>query len=354
MTEQRPAAVRSGTEPDAPVAINARAAVRREIGGVERVARELVAQLPQISPGRYRVVAPRPALAHGAGHAWEQLALPVLARRSDIVLSPANLAPYAGARNVVLIHDVAPFVGDWYSSLYARWHRLLVPRVARRAERVVTDSTAVRDQLVERLGVHPDQIWVVALGVGGHFGADADPAPAAARYGLDRPYVLAVGTDVPRKNFDLLDRVAPALGREGIEVVIAGSTRPYMPRGDYGVRSLGYVDDALLPGLYAGARALAMPSLYEGFGLPCLEAMACATPVVASSAPALPETCGNAALLVDPHDADAFARALLEASGPTTTRARLIDAGVQRAARHSWRDSAEQLDGHIGRLLGTA
>lgn len=341
-----------GAAPVAPVAVNARAAVRSEIGGVERVARELTRHLPAIAPQRYRVLAPRPALAHGMGHAWEQLALPVRARRSELVLSPANLAPLAGTRNVVLIHDVAPFVGDWYSSLYSSWHRLLLPRIARGAAAVVTDSTSVRDQLVQRLGVAHERIWVVPLGVGSQFSPGADPAPARARFALNGPYVLAVGTDLPRKNYRLLDQVAPALADQGIEVVIAGSTRPYMPAGSYGVRSLGYVEDAVLPGLYAGASALVMPSLYEGFGLPCLEAMACGTPVVASTAPALPETCGDAALLVDPADAGAFAVALLDAAGPTATRDRLIAAGTERAGTFSWRRSAERLDAHVGDLLG--
>ena len=102
------------------------------------------------------------------------------------------------------------------------------------------------------------------------------------------------------------------------------------------MRSLGYVDEEDLPGLYAGAAAFAMPSLYEGFGLPCLEAMACGTPVVAADRSSLPETCGDAALLVDPDDAEAFAQALLTAALDADTRERLVAAGLQRARRFSW------------------
>jgi glycosyltransferase involved in cell wall biosynthesis len=337
--------------PVAPVAINARAAVRLQIGGVERVARELVAYLPAVHPGRYRVIAPRPALAHRRGHVWEQLALPALARGSALLLSPANLAPLAGTRNVVIVHDVAPFVGDWYSPAYARWHRAVLSRVAVRAKRVLTESGFVRSQLIERLGVDAKRIRVVSPGVDERFASDADRAAARVRHGLSRPYVLAVGTDTPRKNFALLDRVAAPLAREGLEVVIAGSTRTYMPTGSYGVRSLGYVDESELPGLYAAASALAMPSLYEGFGLPCLEAMACGTPVVASDRAALPETCGDAALLVDPEDGDAFAAALLDAAAPSPTRDRLVAAGTQRAERFTWRRTAEQVDAAVGELL---
>jgi len=333
----------------APVAINARAAVRSQIGGVERVARELAVRLPALRPDRYRVIAPRPALAHRRGHAWEQLALPALARGSRLLVSPANLAPLAFARNLVSIHDLAPFLGDWYGSVYARWHRTLLPRVARGAARVVAPSQVVRSQLTELLGVLPERVSVVALGVDPELGRRADPERARARHGLTGPYVLAVGTDLPRKNFALLDRVAEPLGREGIGVVLAGATRRYMPRGSYAVRELGYVAEGDLPGLYAGAAAFAMPSLYEGFGLPCLEAMACEAPVVASDRAALPEACGDAALLVDPDDAAAFADALLEAAGPA--RARLVEAGCARAARLTWQRTAEAMDAVVSETL---
>ena len=335
----------------APVAINARAAVRGQIGGVERVARELALRLPALRPDRYRVIAPRPALAHRRGQVWEQMVLPALARDSELLLSPANLAPAAARRNIVSIHDVAPFLGDWYGSLYGRWHRALLPRIARGALRVIAPSQLVRAQLVDLLRVPEHLTRVVALGVDPALGERADPERVATRHGLARPYVLAVGTDLPRKNFELLDRVSEPLGREGIEVVLAGATRHYMPRGSYSVRELGYVTDTDLPGLYAGAAAFAMPSLYEGFGLPCLEAMACGTPVVASDRSALPETCGEAAILVDPIDHGAFAAALLQAADPGQTRTRLVQAGRRRAGQLTWERTALGIDGVVAEAL---
>jgi glycosyltransferase involved in cell wall biosynthesis len=130
--------------------------------------------------------------------------------------------------------------------------------------------------------------------------------------------------------------------------VAAGSGRGYM-HGERvgGVRRLGYVPEDELPGLYAGALALAMPSLYEGFGLPCLEAMASGVPVVAADRAALPETCGGAAMLVDPEDPTAFGPALLSAAG----NAQLREAGLKRAAGFTWAHTAELTDGTLALLL---
>jgi len=322
---------------------------------VERWARELEVLLPALRPERYTVIRPPAALAHRAGHIWEQLVLPLRARRARLLLSPANLAPLAHPGNVVVIHDAAPFREPrWYGRAYGAWHRALIPRLARRARLVIVPSEFVRSELIELFGIPADRVRAIPPGVDSRFAAPGDPAPVLSRLDLDgRPYVLALGTEGERKNLRLLDAIAPRLAASGLDVAVAGSKRPYIATSGTGIaRRIGYVDDADLPALYAGAAAFAMPSLYEGFGLPCIEAMAAGTPVVAADRGALPEACGGAALLADPEDEDAFVDALLEAAG--TERHRLIDAGRARAAELSWSRTAEAIDAALDPLLDQA
>ena len=300
------------------------------------------------------MISPPAALAHRAGYAWEQLVLPVAARRSALLLSPANLAPLAYPRNVVVIHDSAPFrQPSWHTRGYGAWHRWVLPRIARRARLVIAPSEHVGAELIELFGLAAERVRAIAPGVDPSFATPADPAPVLEDHGIRRPYVLAVGTEGPRKNIALLDRIAPELADHGLEVVIAGSSRPYLPQRSGGgeARRIGYVRDEELPALYAGAAVFAMPSLYEGFGIPCVEAMAAGTPVVAADRAALPEACGGAALLADPDDDSAFAAALLRAAGDE--RDGLVARGRERAAALTWRRTAEEVDRALEPLLAT-
>jgi glycosyltransferase involved in cell wall biosynthesis len=304
-------------------------------------------RLPALRPGAYAVLRPPPALVHRAGHAWEQLVLPARAARlrSPLLLCPANLAPAVSRRSVLVLHDAAALRHPgWYAPAYAAWQRRLLPVLVARARRIVTVSAFSRDELVELLGADPARVAVVPGGVGGRFTPAADPEPARRALGLARPYVLCVASHTARKNLAALVPAARALAADGVDLAVAGGHRPQFARehGLGALRLLGPVDDALLPGLYAGAEAFVLPSLYEGFGLPVLEAMAAGTPVVATTAGALPETCAGAARLVD--DAAGIAGALTALLADTAARARLREAGLARARQLTWERTARAMD----------
>ena len=341
------------TRLQAPVVIDARAAARARLGGVERVAREMAMRLPRLRPGRYAVLRPPAALSQRAGHLWEQALLPVAARRSRAIYCPANAAPLLTRRSVLVVHDLAALRHpEWYSAQFATYYRHVLPRLARRARRLITPSEFSRRELADGLGIDPGRVTVVPNGVDERFSPFADAASVRRAHGLEKPYVLLVGTRLARKNLGALAAARRRLDELGLELVSAGSGRHWSRQdGTVPVRALGYVAEQQLPGLYAGAAALAMPSLYEGFGLPVLEAMASGVPVVASDRAAVPETCGGAALLVAPEDPDALADALVRVVTDDVLHEKLVAAGLERASRFSWDRAAAATDAVIDEVL---
>ncbi len=249
--------------------------------------------------------------------------LPLRAARARALLCPANLAPLAFPRNVVVIHDAAALRHpEWYSPAYAAWQRRVLPALARRALHVVTVSEFSRNELVDLLQLDPRaSAW-----------SRAASTPRSRRTPTRRPPAARSASPArtssasrPRPRARTSRALVPAarqLAADGVEVVVAGGHRPQFAReeGLEALRHLGAVPDALLPGLYAGAEAFALPSLYEGFGLPVLEAMACGTPVIAADATALPDTAGGAARLAPP-EGEAFAEAIRDVLGSTPSGA---------------------------------
>lgn len=331
------------------VIINARAAVRAEISGVERWAREMVERLPPLRPDAYAIAAPRPRLAHRPGHLWEQVVLPArgMRTRADVIFSPANLAPLAWPRNVVVVHDAVVLSHpEWFSRAYAAWHVAALRMIVRRADRLIVPSEFSAGELVDLAGVARDRIHVVPGGVDERFSPDVDPARAREALGLDRPYVLTVGGAGLRKNLRALEPVAALLADEGVDTVAAGVRRSHHAHSDdvTAIRGLGYVPEDLLPSLYAGAEAFVLPSLHEGFGLTCVEAMAAGVPVAASDRGALREACAGAALHFDPQDPEEMKKVVLRTVTDEGVRHRLRAAGRARAADLTWDNAARSVD----------
>jgi len=231
--------------------------------------------------------------------------------------------------------------------VYERW---LVPGRARSAALVIAISEVTRQDVIAEYGVHPDRVLTIHPGVDKIF-FEAEPAPSAS----GAPHLLFPGAPIARKNLELVLRClagAPAgFATATAHLDISGATDDAFPAlvaliASLGlaerVHWLGQVSRESMPRLMAGASAVVYPSLYEGFGLPPLEAMAAGSPVVASNASCLPEVLGDAALLVDPSDGPAFARAVEEVLTDPRLRASLVAAGRARARQFTWERCAER------------
>ncbi len=331
------------------IAVNARVLHRKAMTGVERFTLEVVRRLGS----RVRLISPARPLDGFAGHAWEQGILPV--RLGGAALwSPANTGPLAVANQAATIHDMSVFDHpQWFAPRFAAWYRFLLPRLARRARRIITVSEFSKERIVTRLGVAASRVVVIPPGVDAarfHPSGDAEILRVQRRYQLPTVYVLAVGSLEPRKNLGKLFRAWQIVQREYPESALAvagGAGRVHRNTGferlPEGVRLLGHVDDADLPGLYGGAAAFVMPSVYEGFGLPVLEAMACGAPVAASRAGGLVESVGDAGLLIDPANVETMAHAICRMMFEEALRRDLIQRGFARIGAFSWEQTAERV-----------
>jgi len=268
--------------------------------------------------------------------------------------APAPLALSRGVPFVLTVHDRSFEIRPHDFTAYERlWHRLARPRLlARRATRLLTDTAAVRAELGAAWAVDPASVDVVAPGVRAATRPDASAVSAArARHGLPERYVLAVGALEPRKAPELLVR-AHARAGTGAALVFAGTGRLAGRLRREGVHLLGRVDDADLDALYAGALALALPSLLEGYGLPPLEAAVHGTPAVVSDLPVLRETLGDAVLYAPAGDEAAWTAALRTVAADAALRERLASGAAERAARRTWVAAAGGARGSLARAAG--
>jgi glycosyltransferase involved in cell wall biosynthesis len=349
-----------------------------ETGGMEVYARELIPALLAAAPDmRFTAFVNREAAAAG-GAPWgellpavtvpvnarsraqwvlgEQTMLPRLAARErvELVHSLASTAPFwGGFRRVVTVHDLiyARFP-EAHSGLREQGMKVLVPWAARRSRRVIADSQSTRADLIELLGIRAESIDVVPLGLGSvRRGTTPAEAETRARFELgDRRVVLSLSAKRPHKNLGTLIAALAEIPADARPLLVLPGyptwheqelrERAALAGVAEDVRFLGWLSDAEIEGLWAVTDAFVFPSLYEGFGLPVLEAMARGVPVACSDASSLPEVAGDAAVLFDPHDRSAIARALERLLGDPNEAERLRSAGRRRARLFSWERTA--------------
>ncbi len=284
---------------------------------------------------------------------WQraQIPLPVelVTGPLDLYHAPDFTLPPVRARSVLTVHDLS-FVRDPESAApgLRAYLNMVVPRSVSRADHIIAVSQATKADLIELYGTPESKITVLYEGVDPAFAPTPD-ATIRTKYGLgDKPYIFSISTIQPRKNYQRLIQAIAALPHEYNLIIAGGSGWLHEPiyaeaekpavRGR--VKFIGFVPDADLPALYTEAAAFAYPSLYEGFGLPLLEAMACGTPVLTSKVSCLPEVAGDAAILVDPLQAGAIAEGLQQT---LSSRDQLRPKGFARASQFRWETVAREL-----------
>jgi hypothetical protein len=283
------------------VVVNARV-LKAPLTGLQRYAGELLKRFG----GKVQTVAPKRSLSVVQGHLWEQFMLPYYCK-GKLLFSPANTGPLSVAKQVVTIHDIVSIdMPEVFSPDRRTLYRFLLPRLVKRVRAVITVSTFTRERLIEWAKIPPSHVHAIHLGV-------------AQRELPDDVWLVVAG------------------GEEKGRVFKYAGIQKLPPR----VHLTGRVADEFLPALYSGALAFVFPSLYEGFGLPPLEAMACGTPVLASNVTAMPEVVGDAGLLVDPYDVEAIAHGIRRLVEDTALSEELRKKGLERAKRFTWERTAE-------------
>ncbi|MCC6490639.1 MAG: glycosyltransferase family 4 protein, partial [Candidatus Hydrogenedentes bacterium] len=314
--------------------------------------------LPPLPAGAAAEFVRRPAATPRARTYYAQWGLRKDVRRHgiDIIHYPASVGSVLPPRPMILtVHDLT-FLHNpaWYRYERAHDYRRAAKYTAPRAARIIAVSQATANEVTGLLGIPPERIDVIHNGVDERYAPCSEEQIRAARakYQLPQRYFLFVGTIEPRKNVARLVRAwSQVAGHVEEDLVIAGrdgwKVGPIyqeVGRSKYQDRIVfpGYIEDEHLPAVICGATALAYPSLYEGFGLPVLEAMACGVPVLTSNVSSLPEVAGEAALLVDPANMEAMMEGLTQLAGRPDLRDDLIRKGLERAKQFTWTRAAQE------------
>jgi glycosyltransferase involved in cell wall biosynthesis len=362
-------------------------------GGIGRLVRDLITALAiedSVTPYRLFVAGasrsqlppppgpnftwhPIPLSAEWMARLWQRAHLPLpvnwLTGRIDLYHATDFVLPPVGksVKTILTVHDLSFVrVPETAAPNLRAYLNVVVPRSVQAADHIIADSQATRDDLCALYGTSPDKITVLLSGVDPRFDRVTDEAVLTAvrpRYGIGtQPYIFCIGTVQPRKNYSRVIQALAQLRTEGIDLqlVIAGG-KGWLEDEMYHtlqathmqehVHLIGFARDEDLPALYSGAALTAFPSLYEGFGLPILESMACGTPVVTANVSSLPEVAGDAALLINPYDVQALTDSIRRLITDETLRSTLTQRGYEQVKQFTWAKAARQLRAIYERVL---
>lgn len=289
-----------------------------------------------------------------SGHLWEQMELPIFLKKKDnpLLVNLLNTGPLFYKNQVITLHDLAFLrYPHWFSRKFYYFYRFLIPKLSKTARKIITVSEFSKKEIVSLLGIPSNKIEVVYNAVSNKFKYD----PHQEKDDI----ILSVSSIDPRKNFIRLILAFKRLNLPQYKLLIVGSENKIFSNSEIrnlikevpNVEFTGYVSDNELVKLYQKAKLFVYPSLYEGFGLPPLEAMACGTPVIVSSTASLPEVCGDAAYYVNPYDEKDIARGLETVLKDEKLQKELTQKGLERVRMFSWEKSAAKLLGIIKKLL---
>ena len=330
------------------------------LSGLQRYLLSILKGFDQETYG-YRLFAPAKPLKIVQSHLWEQFLLPRQLGplgKKGLLWSPANSGPVSYHNQVVTIHDLLHLDRpDLHANsfLAPQLYRWMLPRLLRKVKGIIAISQYTKERIMSLLSVPEEKIQVIYRTVDDQFSpaSAGDVKRVRNKYNIKwERYVLSLGSLEPKKNLKTLlggwKRLLPLL-KDDVGLVLAGKQHSRLSLKDLGLDTLprnvmftGFVDDEDLPALYSGASVFVFPSLYEGFGLPPLEAMACGTPVVVSNATSLPEVCGNAALYANPLDVDDVAEKIEAVLKDSALAGKMQEKGLARAVQFSWKKCVEE------------
>jgi len=315
--------------------------------GVQRYTEQILASFPQ----EIGDVQPSPGISRGIkGHAWEQIVLP-LKLDKQLLWSPSNSGPMNYERQVVTIHDlVSVDHPEWFTGAYVKWYNYMLPRLCKNASHIITISEFSRQRLIELFNVPDSKITMIYNGTG-ELKKKLEPQISPIKIPFDR-YVLSLGSLEPRKNIPLLlnswrnllskipeDIGLVVVGGKGSERIFKDAGLQQIPRR---VHFTGHIPDEHVSQLYLNSLFFIYLSVYEGFGLPPLEAMSLGTPVITGNRTALPEVVGDAGLLIDPYSQSACEHAMLRLIHDQELRMKLSVRSAIQADRFNWKNASRQ------------
>ena len=341
--------------------------------GIATYAQNIISSLASLQPtllsavdfsgcDRYSIAGNMTPAQGSKGHfkrlLWTQFELPQIYRQlqADLIYSPIPEAPlYSKARSVVMCHDLIPLRFPRRTSPLTNYFRYIVPQVLKQAEHIICNSQATADDLVNYYGIEANKITPILLGY------DRTNFYPREHNNPQTPYFLYLGRPDPYKNLSGMIDAFAAMPNRDYHLAIAGSTDPrFTPRLQQQTEELGiahrvkwldYLNYTELPVVISNAIALVFPTLWEGFGLPVLEAMACGTPVITSNLASLPEITGDAAILVDPSQTAEITSAMVAVAEDLKMRSQLQKLSLQQAQKFSWSKTGAETKAVLTKFL---